>query len=341
MKRRPLSHALTISAGILLACSQDQSTNELELIPPPGGVMLATSSNMCGPNTHPGGTIIDKVTTPPAWAIAVRDDGLAYFAEPFDGGVGITSTRTRSVDGFIATGAVPTGVAFSADGNTIYVANQLSDNVSVINVATNTVVATISTPGFDVFSVQVSLDGSRLFIGTNQTTVFIVDTGNNQIIGSAQVGSAPNAMVVAPDNRIIYVSAFVGGTVTEIDMFTGTVLRTFFVGGTPQGMAITRKGDRLYVANEAGYLSEITLLSGEITATMTLAGGGFGVGVTADDHDAWVSIPFGGSVQVFDLQKRRLNQAINVGGEPRRIGFSQHGGIGAIANLAGFITFVR
>jgi len=34
------------------------------------------------------------------------------------------------------------------------------------------------------------------------------------------VGAAPNAFVVAPDNRIIYVSAFVGGTVTELDMFT-------------------------------------------------------------------------------------------------------------------------
>jgi DNA-binding beta-propeller fold protein YncE len=133
----------------------------------------------------------------------------------------------------------------------------------------------------------------------------------------------------------------VGGTVTEIDMFTGTVLRTFSIGGTPQGMAITRKGDRLYVANEAGFLTEITLQTGLITATMPLSGGGFGVGVTADDNQAWVAIPYGGSVQIFNLTTRRLSQAITVGGEPRRLAFSQHGAIGAIANLSGFVTFVR
>ena len=36
-----------------------------------------------------------------------------------------------------------------------------------------------------------------------------------------------------------------------------TVLRTFQVGGTPQGLALNRKGTRLYVGNEAGYLNDI------------------------------------------------------------------------------------
>jgi YVTN family beta-propeller protein len=341
---RSSPHALAIGAALLLAaCSQDQATNSQDPLPPAVGPSLATSNTSCGNgNTHPGTTIIDKVLTPPAWAMAVRDDGLAYFTEAYNAGVGITSTKTRTLDGFIATGNAPTGVAFSPDGNTAYVANQLDNNVSVINVATGQVVATIPTAnGEATFAVQVSLDGSRLFIGTNTTVVYIVDTSNNQIIGSASVGDAPNAFVVAPDNRIIYVSSFVGGTVTEIDMFTGTVLRTFSIGGTPQGMAITRKGDRLYVANEAGFLTEITLQTGLITATMPLSGGGFGVGVTADDNQAWVAIPYGGSVQIFNLTTRRLSQAITVGGEPRRLAFSQHGAIGAIANLSGFVTFVR
>jgi YVTN family beta-propeller protein len=342
MQRGPLSHAVAIGAvSLLVACSQDRPTDSLDTLPPASGPLLAASSNSCNTNTHPSGTIVDSVGTPPAWAIAVRDDGLAYFTEAFNGGVGITSTKTRTLDGFIPTGSIPTGVAFSPDGSRAYVANQFDNNVSVIDVATSQVITNISTGGLSTFAVQVSLDGSRLFIGTNGTTVFIVDTGNNQILTSAEVGAAPNAFVVAPDNRIIYVSSFVGGTVTELDLFTGAVLRTFFVGGTPQGMAITRRGDRLYVANEAGYMSEVTLQSGAITATIPLAGGGFGVGVTSDDVQAWVTIPSQGKVQIFNLQNHHLSQAITVGGEPRRLGFSQHGAIGAIANLSGFITFVR
>ncbi len=330
----------TAVALAALGCSQDRPTEQVSTLPP-ASIALSTSSNSCQQNTHPSGTIIDKITTPPAWAMAVRDDGLAYFTEAFNAGVGITSTKTKTLDGFIPTGQVPTGVAFSPDGGTAYVANQVDNSVSVISVSTAQVVATISTGAASPFAVQVSPDGSRLFIGTNGTAVLIVDTGSNTILGSAEVGAAPNAFVVAPDNRIIYVSAFVGGTVTELDMFTGTALRTFVVGGTPQGMAITRRGDRLYVANEAGFLTEITLQTGNITATMSLSGGGFGVGVTADDVQAWVTIPSAGTVQIFNLQNHHLSQAITVGGEPRRLGFSQLGAIGAIANMAGFVTFVR
>ena len=35
------------------------------------------------------------------------------------------------------------------------------------------------------------------------------------------------------------------------------------------------------------------------------------------------------------------SRTINVGGEPRRLGFSEQGKIGAIANMAGYLTFVR
>jgi DNA-binding beta-propeller fold protein YncE len=150
-----------------------------------------------------------------------------------------------------------------------------------------------------------------------------------------------NAFAVAPDNRILYASAFVGGTVTEIDMFTQTPLRTFAVGGTPQGLALNRKGTHLYVGNEAGYLNDVDLATGQIGANITLTGGAFGVGVTPDDNQAYIAIPSQGKVQIFGLQNRRLVGSLSVGGQPRRIAFSQLGKIGAVTNANGFLSFVR
>jgi len=303
---------------------------------------MATAAPSCQPPTHPSGLLIDNVTTPPAFGVAVREDGLTYFTELFNGGVGITSTQTRTVDGFIPTGSIPTGLDFSPDGNTAYVTNQGSQNVGVIDVASAQQVATIPTPGGESpFVVRVSPDGSRLFISTNTTTVYIVDTQTRQVIGSVQVGFAPNGFAVHPDGRIIYVSASFGGSVTEVDMFTGAVLRTFTVGGVAQDMAVTRDGQRLYVANGSGFLTEIDLQSGQQTATITLAGAAFGIGVTPDDGQAYISLPDQGLVQVFNLQSRRLAFTVDVGGRPRRIGFSLQGHIGAVANEAGSVTFVR
>ena len=67
---------------------------------------------------HPRG-VVDKVDAPLPWGVAVRDDGLAFFTQLASGGVGITSTKTRAVDGFIPTGVTPTGIVFSPDGTRI------------------------------------------------------------------------------------------------------------------------------------------------------------------------------------------------------------------------------
>jgi DNA-binding beta-propeller fold protein YncE len=140
---------------------------------------------------------------------------------------------------------------------------------------------------------------------------------------------------------MLYVSSFLGETVSEIDMFTGSVLRTFPVGGTPQEMALNRKGTRLFVANEAGHLDEIDLATGQSLPPIPLAAGGFGVGVTPDDGQAFVTVPSAGLVQVLSLQTRKLTRRLDVGGDPRRIAFSQQGHLAAVTNQAGYITFIR
>jgi YVTN family beta-propeller protein len=332
------------TAAFLTACGSDAaSTSQPRSSVPPfsAAVTTMTAGQGCNQNTHPSALIIDTVITPAAFGIAVRDDGLTYFTEVYNGGVGITSTQTRTVDGFIPTGSIPTGLAFSPDGATAYVTNQYSQNVGVINVSTAQQVATIPTAAGNPSVVRVSPDGSRLFIGTTSTTVYIVDTQTLQIIGTVQTGFVPNGFAVNPDGRIMYAAASLGGNVTEFDMFTGTVLRTFNVGGKPQDLAVTKSGKTLYVGNEAGFLNEIDLPTGQITANIPLVGGAFGIGVTPDDVQAYVGIPSQGVVQVFNLQSHHLATTINVGGNPRRIAFSEQGHIGAIANLNGWVTFVR
>ncbi len=186
-----------------------------------------------------------------------------------------------------------------------------------------------------------SPDGERLYVATAGNTVLVVSTATREILKTITVGSLPNGFAVHPDGRMMYISSFQAGTVAEVDMVTEQVLRTFVLGGTPQDMAVNRKGNRLYVANEAGHLNEIDLFTGERLPDIPLAAGGFGLGITPDDGEVYVSEPRAGLVQVFSLQTRKLTRTIDVGGEPRRLGFSQQGKIGAVANMVGYLTFVR
>jgi YVTN family beta-propeller protein len=326
-----------LTSLLLAACADDAPD---VAAPATSGAPSLAPSSTCNQPGHPAGTILGTVETSSPWGVAVRDDGLTYFTQLFESGVGITSTRTRTLEGFIPTGFVPTGVAFSPDGAIVYVGNQ-DATVTVIDVATQSVINTFSTEGTPVFAVQVSPEGDLLFAGGGGSTLYVLNAQTGEILNRVEVGFAPNAFAVGPDNRMLYVSSFVGGTVTEVDMFTQTVLRTFGIGGRPQGLALNRRATRLFVANEDGYLSDVDLTTGDIAPPVALTSGGFGVGVTPDDNQAYITLPGEGILQVFGLQNRKLLGRLTVGGEPRRIGFSRAGKLGAVTNQAGYLTFIK
>src|SRR5207245_8330140 len=88
ISREALMHRATI-AGLLLccraasfwACASDKSPPTAQSFPPATpGVRMSIAAPTCEPKTHPNG-VIDTITTPPSFGIAVREDGLAYFTE--------------------------------------------------------------------------------------------------------------------------------------------------------------------------------------------------------------------------------------------------------------------
>jgi YVTN family beta-propeller protein len=326
--------SLWLGASLLAGCDQDTGAG-------PGSVDPAQELAPAGAREpgHPQG-IVDRVDVTLPWGVAVRDDGVTYFTQLAAGGVGRTSTRTRRLDGFVATGLAPTGIVMAPDGATIYIANQLANTVSVLDVASNSVAADIAVGS--PLSLAVAPDGRQLFVGTGTGgAVVVVDLATRTIVRTVAVGEGVNGFAVGSDGRYLYASSFLSSLVAEIELETGSVTRSFALGGTPQELVLNRKGTRLYVANEAGYLDEIDLASGQVTDHLILPGGAFGIGVTPDDGQAYVTLPAQGLIQVFKLQPGKLARTIRVGGVPRRIAFSQRGWIAAVTNAAGFITFVR
>jgi YVTN family beta-propeller protein len=326
---------LPLAAAVLAACAETPVAPSTE-----APVALAAKG---GPPTkgHPGSKIVQSMPATNPWGVAVRDDGLTYFTDLFGGRVGITNTFTRVISGYIPTGALPTGITFSPDGSRAYTANQGDNTVTVIDANAGQTIASVFIADGSPFSVQVSDDGTQLFVGNNNNTMSVVDVATLSVTRTIVVGEATNAFAVEPKAGRLYASHFVSGTVSELDLLTGSLLRTFQLGGRTQGLALNRKGTRLYVANEDRYLSEIDLASGVAGAPIPLAGVAFGVGVTPDDNQAWITLPLDGKVQVFNLTQRRIVGTLEVGGEPRRVAFSTQGKIGAITDPTGAITFVR
>lgn len=79
--------------------------------------------------------------------------------------------------------------------------NEVSNTVSVINTATNTVIATIPV-GIAPFGVAVSPDGSKVYV--TGEVVSVIATAMNTVTATIPVGIAPTGVAVTPDGSKVF-----------------------------------------------------------------------------------------------------------------------------------------
>lgn len=152
-------------------------------------------------------------------------------------------------------------------------ANFLAGNVSVINIATNTVIATITVGlGNDDVAVAFTPNGSRAYVTSEAAfTVSVIDTSTNAIVAIITVGNTPEDLAITPDGTRVYVANDGSRSVSVINTSTNAVIATVTVGVAPDGVAITPDGTRAYVVNNfIGNVSVIDIATNTVIATVTV-----------------------------------------------------------------------
>ncbi|TDQ78446.1 YVTN family beta-propeller protein [Dongia mobilis] len=127
------------------------------------------------------------------------DGSWVYVSLREENRVAVVDTSTRNLIGSIEVGRNPIQVYATPDGRSVYVANQGSadepaDTVSVIDVASRTVVNTIRT-GMGAHGVVVADDSDWAFV-TNimDGTVSAIEVATGNVIASFPVGRGPNGI---------------------------------------------------------------------------------------------------------------------------------------------------
>src|SRR6202022_2589796 len=89
-----------------------------------------------------------------------------------------------------------------------YISNGGSNNVSVIDTETNTVVGSPLTVGSQPAGVAVTPDGKYAYVTNNgSNAISIIDTVTNRVLGSPiTLGSQPAGIAITPDGKYAYVT---------------------------------------------------------------------------------------------------------------------------------------
>ena len=151
--------------------------------------------------------------------------------------------------------SAPRAIALSPDGTRAYVAG--NGGVSVIDTATNQVIATVVTSAGDSYGIAVVQTGpntQRVYVtnaANNTVRVINADTATNTYTAgdSVQVGSDPRGIAVSADGTRAYVANWASNSVSVLDTTTASVIRTITVGTNPSGVAVSPDGTRVYVSN--------------------------------------------------------------------------------------------
>jgi len=184
----------------------------------------------------------------------------------------------------------------------VYVTNETSGDLSVIDAASNTVVATIPL-GKRPRGISASPDRTLLYVALS---------------GSPVAGPGVDESKLPPPDRK-------ADGIGVIDVRQRKLVKVLPSGSDPEELAISPEGGQLYVANEdAGLLSVIDAKSGQLLRTFVVGGEPEGVGVEPDRHRVWVTSEEDGTASVIDLSTQET-KVVTVGPRPRSVAFLQDG----------------
>ena len=217
----------------VITVSLQQDSKPVALSSNRSGVLLVANQGHSPDTTCPGtGTIgiIDvagSVMTASACVgpspTFVLDTGAfnqkAFVLDSTDNTVRVVDLTTNLVAGNQPTvGANPVWAALSANSTQVYVANQGSNTLSVIDIATQAVVATIPTGSGPAY-IAVDKGLNRVYVSNrNDNTVSIYDAAQSPLalLRTVSVGNSPQAIAVLRDGSKAYVANTGSPFVTEI-----------------------------------------------------------------------------------------------------------------------------
>jgi YVTN family beta-propeller protein len=216
-----------------------------------------------------------------------------------------------------------------------YITNSATDNVSIIDVATNTVIGTVTLPvGAKPYAVTVLPNGNAYIVNNGNNTVTVFSSTNNAVIATIPVGMAPISVAASPNGATIYVTNNGDGTVSVINTSTNTVTATITPFGNTTGVAVSPDGTRVYASNGIAGIAVIDAATNNITSTILTGASTLptGVAVTPNGQFLYEVNSNAGTVGVYNTSTNSLATTIAVGAAPYGIAISPDGNTAYVTN---------
>jgi PQQ-dependent catabolism-associated beta-propeller protein len=227
-------------------------------------------------------------------------------------------------------------------GELAYVTNEDSQELSVIDTRTDSVVATIAV-GTRPRGVKVSPDGRTVYVALSGSPkcppsmsdeeceklksdktkdgIAEVDVVARRVRRVLPGGSDPEQFDITNDGKRLYISNEDAGTASVVDVEKGTIDTTVKVGAEPEGVRISPDGKLVYVTAESDTsIRVLDAASGAVKARIKVDRRPRDVAFAPDGKRAYATAEVGGTVSVIDVANNRVVATITLPKDAKPMG---------------------
>ena len=207
---------------------------------------------------------------------------------------------------------IPLAINSFVNAEYIFVSNENSDTIAVLDLNTKELIKTIKTGGRPR-DLKFNKDFSRLYaVVSEENHILEIDTKKIEIVRTINTGDDPEIFDI-DENKIIAVSNEDDNELTIIDLETKKIVESIKdVGVEPEGVNFTPDGKLVYVTSEG--TSSILIIDPwkRIILNEILVGNRPRRGIFVNNGaEYWVSNELSGTVSVIDTFKQEIKKTIN------------------------------
>jgi YVTN family beta-propeller protein len=241
------------------------------------------------------------------------------------------------VHGALQAAEEPAQPSHASDDYFLYVSNERSDDMTVIDGATRQVVRTLAV-GKRPRGIHVSPDGKSVFVAVSGSPrmgpgadaergrkpaadktadgIARVDLASSRVSQKVFVGSDPEQFALSPDGRSAFVSNEDESSASCWDLATGKQLFQARVSEEPEGVAFLRQHNEVYVTcEEKGELFVLAADTGAEIARLKVPPRPRGIAFSPDGSRAYVASELGRAVTTIDTGRHQVTDEVKVPGE--------------------------
>ena len=207
-------------------------------------------------------------------------------------------TSTWEIDAAYRVGVVPKVVEVTPDNKYVLVTNWCSYDLSIISIASQKVVKTLKVGAYPR-GIAISNDSQFAYVvqmGGAVIHKINLNTFERELLN---IGTNPRAVVLSPDNSMLYATLNSSGRVVAMDLTTNKVVRSVRTGNTSRSLDISADGTALFVVNyTSDTVSKVRSSDFKVMQKIKVCDEPIGITYEPLYKRVWVAC-YGGAIKVF------------------------------------------